>query len=474
MKSEVRNAGVDFVRASLKAARRVRDTLPTLPRFVALPGSRPGRTRFVEETQPNWWQLSTLDGALLDQPEAVAFLQLLERTEPFKSSFGKAIVCPGVTSTYAVAGIARLLLTSYLFAVPSPSWRESTFDKVWRGTQRHFDPQHTSMEYSLFAPIYGLSGLKRRVKLDSNLTIEIVKGKKLASLASREPVLAGVTLMHRYTQWTNYFLVAKFKLSKRIVADDSSETDGDAPFTATATLPEGKPYDVWFSRINEEVAYLRSFLRTSACVPTYAILRDGPPLEAEGGVIPPELPWRPQLQMQFNTAVNAAELRSFRQRRAQFLASHGRPGWASAMASMRRYALAWENPFKADTLSDIVAALERLIVAGDSAEVGYKLRVRTAHWIGQSNEEIGTIMKNIREAYGYRSGVAHGGFVPDHPADLETARRLGIKKSGKNHPVRVLGRIQRLTTIVSDYYRRALAKCVDGKALDVDWESLGL
>ena len=129
------------------------------------------------------------------------------------------------------------------------------------------------------------------------------------------------------------------------------------------------------------------------------------------------------------------------------------------MASMRRYALAWENPFKADTLSDIVAALERLIVAGEHAEVGYKLRLRTAHWVGQSDQEISAIVRNIKEAYGYRSGVAHGAFVPDHPADLDTASRLGITKTGKNHPVRILGRIQQLTTIVSEYYRRALAKC---------------
>lgn len=46
-----------FVRNSLPAIRQTAFKLPTLPKFRAAPEYRPGRTKFVEETRPNWWQL---------------------------------------------------------------------------------------------------------------------------------------------------------------------------------------------------------------------------------------------------------------------------------------------------------------------------------------------------------------------------------------------------------------------------------
>ena len=46
--------------------------------------------------------------------------------------------------------------------------------------------------------------------------------------------------------------------------------------------------------------------------------------------------------------------------------------------------IAWENPFPADVLADIVAALEILIVRSEQSEHGYKLKVRTADLIAKS------------------------------------------------------------------------------------------
>lgn len=101
---------------------------------------------------------------------------------------------------------------------------------------------------------------------------------------------------------------------------------------------------------------------------------------------------------------------------------------------MRRFAIAWENPFPTDCLADIVAALEALVVAGDTAEVAYKVRVRTAFLLAKEPGLRREIARNLAEAYAYRSRVAHSGFVFDNVQELEMARKMKRAKGKRGNP----------------------------------------
>ena len=132
------------------------------------------------------------------------------------------------------------------------------------------------------------------------------------------------------------------------------------------------------------------------------------------------------------------EVEKYARRRARFLKLHDKSGWEYVTASMRRFAVAWENPFRSDILADIVAALEHLVVRGND-EVSYKLKTRVAHFLTKTTTERQAIAKNLNVAYSYRSKTFHGGYVFDNAAEWKTASRLkgakGKKGSGKSQRI---------------------------------------
>ena len=143
-------------------------------------------------------------------------------------------------------------------------------------------------------------------------------------------------------------------------------------------------------------------------------------------------------------------------------------------ASMRRFAVAWENPFSADALADIVAALEGLLVAGDKTEVSYKLRVRAVSLLARTATERREIAKNIRDGYDYRSRVAHGDFVFDDVREWETAKAMGRAKGKGGNPFHDINEVHRLKHTLASYFKAALSKLIRTGQLEVDWVAHGL
>lgn len=452
-----------FIRSSLPAIAEVAAKLPTLPKFRYGPGHIPGRYKFHEEKQPNWWQLpKDLSQSLFRTREGKAFLASIGKTPPFSGSIGKTIfMADGKSISNISPGyLANEILVSYLFAAGVGRWKPAVFERVWNDCASYFNPRDKKLEYFIYAPISGMSGVARRLDLGDGLEIRRLSAKEVARIASLNPELAGVSYHHRLTLWDFYFFVQRWEWEKKGVMKYSDFKSG---FTFSGD---------WTARLNEEVAILRSLLDRELAVPTYALVKDSFPRDSGGGVLP-KTPWRPSLTPR-GEPFSRHEIASYKRRRGKFLELHGSSGWGNVAASMRRFAVAWENPFNADALADIVAALERLVV-GEANEVSYKLRVRTAHLISRSIAKTPKVIFNdIRDAYKYRSKVAHGDYIFDNPQEWAAAKRMRRAKGKKGNPFHDFNEINRLTGTISQYYRRALEIIIDAGELEIDWVSKGL
>lgn len=457
-----------FFRNSLPTVSRAAPTLPTLPKFCAIPNSRPNRYKFVEERQPNWWQLpSELRETLFGSVEARALGTSFEETPPFSQSIGKRITVPerGSSSVYASGlDVVREIFQSYLFAAGCARWNPSVYERVWRDCLSYFNPVDSSIEYCLYAPIANMPGNSRRLNLGDGLLIRRLTAKEIAHLASLDPTLAGVSVFHRRFQWPVHFFVKKCGFKKISVA---RESDGWLHQSNSAMLSTSQ----WSSRLNEEVAILRSLLNEHPAVPTYALIRDGHPREPTGGPTT-GLPWRVRLPNWIHPPTDL-EVKNYAKRRSKFLKSRGEPGWENVAASMRRFSVAWENPFRADILADVVAALEELIVR-EKYKVEQKLRNRSVHLLAKGVSEQEEITNDLSDAYGYRSTVFHGGFVFDQVDAWETASRLKADSGKDDNPFDDVNKVHRLIYKVSNYYRRALEIMIDRNQLEIDWKSQGL
>lgn len=176
----------------------------------------------------------------------------------------------------------------------------------------------------------------------------------------------------------------------------------------------------------------------------------------------------------FQQAVTAFEpLTRYRKVRTQFLTMEKDDEWRRVFQSMRRFVAAWGNPSPEDVLTDLVAAIESLLV-WDSGELSYKVRVRGAALLGGDINERTIIAKDLKDAYALRSKVVHGAYVFDALGDRSTADRLGAARGEGGNPFHDINEINRLTGTLVDYFRSLIRLFVRVGSLKREWEKLGL
>ncbi|MEO6203064.1 MAG: hypothetical protein ABIU05_20930, partial [Nitrospirales bacterium] len=185
-----------------------------------------------------------------------------------------------------------------------------------------------------------------------------------------------------------------------------------------------------------------------------------------------DLPWQPKLT-NFIAPPSKGKVQKYKHRRAKFLNLQTNPGWEYVTASMRRYAIAWENRFRVDILADLVAALEHLVVRSNE-EVSYKLRTRTSQFLAKSSSEKQTIVQNLKDAYSYRSKTFHGGFIFDNAREFLVAKRLKGTKGKQGNPFHDVNEVLRLIHAVSGYYRVILETMIDRGEFEINWKAKGL
>ena len=451
--------GAQFLRYALPFVAKAMDSLPSLPSFKAEPSNKKGRYRFVELKEPNWWQLpNELRSLLLDSYSGRSFTNLLERTPPFCHILGKTLHLQelGQGHTYESSkDIALEFLRAYLFASGPVRWKPALFSKVWVDLISYFDPNSTTLEYSLYAPIAFMSGVAQSLKLDDGFEIKRLSVHQVARLATINPTLAGVSLYHRFSLWPIHFFVKRLTFSKQV--SGAAFTHGEIP-----------PY---VAQLNEEISILRSLFNENLAVPRYALLRDTYPRDPGGGPLT-ELPWRVRYPNRLD-APKGEHARRYARLRTKYFSLRGTRGWENLSASMRRFAMAWENPFRSDILADVVAALEYLVVQSKT-EVSYRLRVRVAHFLAKSAPKRQEILKNLSDAYDYRSRTFHGGFVFDNIAEWETAINLKAAKGKQGNPFHDVNEVHRLIYQVTTYYRPLLINMIENSQSELNWTALGL
>ncbi len=450
-----------FIRVHKPTFQAARRDLPTISKFNVEKAGK--RTLFTERAQANWWQLpKNIWNSVLDSSEGTKLQEFVSTTAPFSKSLGLSmrVLFGGfgfTDSSLAAATIVKRITSSYLFATGIGRWRPGVFDRVWRDCVDFFDPSVRQRQYTFYAPIWGLVAGVRNVNLGKGLAIKRLPSTKQAQLATLDNRLAGVSI-HDRRFWPAFFFVKKYQAEKYIGPE---RTGWDA-------IPHQEEFVSW---LNHEVVLIRCFLSHELVVPKFATICDRFPFLGAGGILN-ELPWR--LRRVFHgKQLSRKAIEAYVRRRNKFAQLNNRPGWASVSASMRRFAIAWENPFPADALADVVAALEALLVR-DKQEVSYKLRVRAAHFLARSGEGRRTIAKDIKNGYEYRSRVAHGDFVFDDPREWETAKALKRAKGKGGNPFYDVNEVHRLTFKLSEYYLSALEKMIRAGKLELNWGALGL
>ncbi|MGH8729175.1 MAG: hypothetical protein ACREV9_13715 [Burkholderiales bacterium] len=448
-------------RGLLPRIRDIQRKMPTLPAFRPAPSRKPSRVRFVEEQCPNWWQMR---GQVGDDPEFKAVLEpigkRLDAMEPFSSAIGKWIVFPELGEGVRYESgldLAWAIAATYFAAAGASRWNHRVFHDVWDGFMEFVDSRVESVDHVVYAPIL-VSGVERRLSLEKDLRIQRFSSLHVARIATLDPQLAGVTFRHRLTLWPLTFLVLTMQLKKEVQAHDDLSSNGHLFRPALV------------SRINDETALFRALLSEQVTIPTYAVIRFSYPPRMGGGSLG-ELPWRvPDGSL---IPLNPQELRNYRRLRAAFLRAEGKKGWERVMASIRRFAVAWDNEFRADILADLVAAMEELLVRSDQ-EVSYKLRVRAAFLLGKTRSQRLQVANDIRDAYSYRSKIFHGGYVFDNLMDYPAAKRLKRAKGKHGNPFHDFNEVVRLTAAMAAYYRRAAVFFIRRGQYEYDWAATGL
>lgn len=447
----------------LSYARSIIGSLPRRPVFAAV-GSPARRAKYEECQGPNWHSLKRHGQASHRVGSAVQSIgsELMKYVQ-MRSVIGNWIDYPEVgfgIRFESAEDLAWELCRRYLEVAGAKRINLKALHDVKAELLRQCDATSEYVDYQVYAPIAWLRFRRGGCHLDEVVRIQRISPKRVAQIATSDPRIAGFSAGHRLNLWTNVFLVWSVRIRKRVSGNQLGCDSG------TSLYPE------IIARLNRETVLMRALLHERITTQQFAIL----PIARGGQLIHhshADLPWRFPASP-FGSYPNGRWIGRYRRVRRRFLEGENEQGWTDVMASMFRFAMAWDCQSRADVLAGLVAALEQLFVRNDKTEVSYKLRVRAAYYLEKSPGARAQIMHDIKDAYEYRSRIVHGGYVFDHPMNIETARSLGKARQKRGNRYDDVNRVIRLTVALSKYYRGTIGMMIQRRGYAPDWEAVGL
>lgn len=219
-------------------------------------------------------------------------------------------------------------------------------------------------------------------------------------------------------------------------------------------------------RINEEIVILRSLINCAVSAPTYFIdYRGWRHLDFAGGVIN-QLPWiRPSIPT--SEEIKVKEINKYKRYRQKFLQMKGRETQRIFVA-MRKLAFSMDKPYSGDQIMDMVSGLEGLLV-GENTEVRHKFAERVALLLGKTVKQRLSLQKDMKDAYDFRSKVAHGLVMTDEIDSLVAQASIGHRLNRKQ--LKELEIVLKLRLSTRYLLHRAILVCIDGQTTNFDWDS---
>jgi hypothetical protein len=369
---DLRSPSAAFVKSSIPLVAAA--DLKHIPRFVALPGHR----HWLELLSPRWRFLPPrLLSETIRTPKGKILVAALDQLLLDRGILHADLRFGGVGKMVSAGNMAVELLETYL-SIAGPVWNTRSFSQAWRAWTTLLDPEVTFLPVAVVAQVFGLGkNFKRAIPLkhaDWQLVSE--SPETTAAYANAQPILAGHVEHGFERRWTTQFLRRTGNIRKQILR--SGEHADSAPEELVRPV----------SDLQRETVLLRVFCDERISVPRYAVL-PWPVVAAFEINVAATLPWRVVPSQQGGASPTLVN--RYRRERARFMALRDNDAWWPTYASMRRFAAAWENPFLADRLADLVAALEALMASDSKTEVGYRVRVRTARLISAIGARPGLI-----------------------------------------------------------------------------------
>jgi hypothetical protein len=218
-------------------------------------------------------------------------------------------------------------------------------------------------------------------------------------------------------------------------------------------------------RINEEIVILRAFMNRVVSAPTYFIdYRGWRHLDFAGGFIN-QLPWvRPSVPA--SEEIKVKEITKYRRYRERFLQMKGREA-QHVFVAMRKLAFGMDKPYSGDQIMDMVSGLEGLLV-GEDTEVRHKFAERVALLLGKTVKQRLILQKDMKDAYDFRSKVAHGLVMTDEIDSLVSQAPIGHKLTQKQ--IGELKKVLKLRLLTRALLHQAILVCIDRQTTNFDWD----
>ncbi len=116
--------------------------------------------------------------------------------------------------------------------------------------------------------------------------------------------------------------------------------------------------------------------------------------------------------------------------------------------AIRRFNFSYERRLPEDKLIDYITAFEALYLKGAEGELGYRLALRCAYFLGKDEEERKRIFEILKSAYDVRSKIVHGGRIQSKSLD-KIINKLNLKS------------LAELSMKVEEYLRESIKMFLD-------------
>jgi hypothetical protein len=380
-----------------------------------------------------------------------------KKIEQISQYDGKVLSALGTDRTFLIKNLPIHFLGTIIYLEKGYNLQKSTFENIFSDFLTIFSVNHVSSA-KIIVPINNIEVASPKINIeDDDFQLRQLDLNEIAKILNDHPSFE-FFYQPKLHGWFNHIIELDVDFPWEFKDQLSGHEEAE-------NLIKSFGISSWIrDRINQEIIVMRAILNVPISAQTYDIDYRGWLARNLGGQIY-QLPW---IRNYGHFSLSEESPKKYSKYRKEFLTIPNEKTKQRIFVAMRKLAFSMEKPYGGDEILDTISGLEGLLVNAKT-EVSHQCAERAAILTEQDIEKRIELQRQLKDAYGLRSAVAHGDVVIDDHDSIISKRFTG-QENDYNKNIEKFIRLQNLRTISRNSLHKAILCCIDKKTTKFDWE----
>lgn len=424
--------------------------------------SKEGREQIVPKLERNWKNLDVIgdENKIRNLKSYFEVYKICQNIPHISKHDNKAVYAFSIGYPFAIADIPIYFLQALIFLERGYSFQQNRFENIFSDFLTFISDDHYS-NATVLVPLMGIEFSENHIEVDEKVSIKKLNPYQVSEFLNHH-VHRDSKYLRSPDVWQKIFFEFQIKIEwlwpEKLLCEEYDEQEFDKHL-------HSQDFSNYIrDKVNQEIIILRSLSNSSVSAYPFEIMYTGwfSPKIGGGGIISP---WNIPQEL---VILSAENLEAYKKNRNRFLKIGDKKTKEQIFVAMRKLAMSMDKNYIGDQVLDVVSGLERLLV-NEEKSVKQKCSKRTAILLeGDDTKKRNQLQSDIREAYRFRSEVAHGYSVIEDEDAIISKRFSGERDEAKKD-YREIIQNRNIRNVARDALCRAIIVCIQKQTTNFDW-----